>query len=123
MNSPGYPWTAGPMTAAEDKSRPRQALRMHGEEAGRIAAPSVLMPLAKTELTELLAGDAVVCVRRPAATGPAPQILAARQSSAIAAAPDDPDLARLIAVWPSLPLDIRAAIAAMICEPAAESHE
>ena len=85
------------------------------------SAASVLMPRAKTELTELLAGDAVVCVRPQAAftiaqQAPAEASVAAASAAVATDAVADADLARLIEVWPSLPRNIRAAIAAMVRE-------
>jgi len=86
------------------------ALRVHSEEgAAPASAPSIIMPRASTELTELLAGDDLLCVRRRE-TAPAPRPIPTAEAAA------DADLASLIEAWPNLPRGVRAAILAMIRE-------
>jgi len=113
------------------KKGSQQTLRVHAEDgAARAAAPSVAMPRAKTELSELLAGDDLLCVRRPAAATAAPPDAAGSGASAAGhhvpmdANPDsspqaglgDEDLGRVIDAWPGLPRNVRAGILAMIRE-------
>jgi hypothetical protein len=75
------------------------------------------MPRASTELTEMLAGDALLCVRRRAAAAVVPARTAAETATAAPIAPAaDIDLTCVIDAWPDLPRHIRAAILAMIRE-------
>ncbi len=67
------------------------------------------MPRATTELSELLASDPLLCVRRRAESAPAAD--AASDANPVAG---DADLAHVIQAWPSLPRNIRAAIAALV---------
>jgi hypothetical protein len=131
---------AGP---AGKKGSP-QKLRVLSEfSAPRTTSANITMPQAKTELSELLSGDELLCVRprrpvaaeRQAVAGSAPSVLCAnpelqaahRESTAeepnrAAQAPDPPadttndDLAGLISLWPRLPHDVRAAVLAMVHE-------
>ncbi len=73
MSSPGIrPRNNQP--AAGGKKGSQQTLRvLSADGAARAAPPSIAMPRATTELTELLAGDRLLCVRRRAsatASGP-----------------------------------------------------
>ena len=124
MSSPGiHPRDNEPAAGPSSKNGAQQKLRvLSGDNApptrapgicafacpGAPAAPSIAMPQATTELSELLAGDNALCVRRP-------------QSSAAPRGercPDDGDgdLACLIDAWPGLPRNIRAAVLALIRE-------
>jgi hypothetical protein len=84
---------------------------------GQTARPSVAMPRATTELTQLLANDPLVGIRRRSQATPVPQA-ASESSVAGAELPtiQDAVLSRVIEAWPSLPRSIRAAISAMVCE-------
>ena len=68
MSSPGIrPQNNKPAAGPAGKKGPPQTLRVLSEEgAARAAAPSIAMPRAKTELSELLAGDEMLYVRRRA---------------------------------------------------------
>ncbi len=144
MSSPGIrPRNKQPVASPGGNKGLQQTLRVLSEDAAaRAAAPSIAMPRAKTELSELLAGDKLLCVRRRApATATRPN---ADAGSGIPAAdagtqaespatrsgqggPDssprahlaDVDLRRVIDAWPGLPHNVRAAILAMIRETVA----
>jgi len=125
MNRPElHPRKSDPAAAPRPKPGPRQTLRVLAAEAGsRTAAPSIEMPRAKTELSALLAGDAMICVRRRTPSTAAPVQPAGAPSAAdLSAAPavhpeaTDGELARLVAAWPSLPRNVRAAIVALVGE-------
>jgi hypothetical protein len=113
----------------DGKKGSRRTLRVMSEEGAVRAVPSIAMPRAKTELTELLAGDDLLCVRRPrsvaagqANTDPRPEAAgtdAAPQTESLCARPADGDLACVIDAWPGLPRNVRAAILAMVREAAA----
>jgi hypothetical protein len=128
--------------AAGGKKGPQQSLRvLSAEGAARAAAPGIAMPRATTELSVLLAGDPLLCVRRRAsaiATGQndaapglsgadsqpqaeSPAALAGQRGpdSAPQAHVADKDLDRVIDVWPGLPRNVRAAILAMVHETSA----
>ena len=88
-----------------------------------VSGPSVAMPLPVTELSELLADDATICIRRPVKP-----CRAEAQSSAVAsvakpvlaAIPCDdeaelgPELTRVVEAWPALSRSAHRAILAMI---------
>jgi hypothetical protein len=130
MSGPGIRPRNNKPAAGAGKQGPPRALRVMSEDGvARAAAPSIIMPRAKTELSELLAGDALLCVRRrPPASPSRDAELAARpraespaalagQQGPRASSPAriaDEDLARLIDAWPSLPGNIRAAILALV---------
>lgn len=101
--------------------------------------PSVVMPTTMTELSELLAGDDTVCVRRPSqrsgdtsaasATAPAQGMGDAESASptgrervagpVLASLPSldidaEAELAEVIDVWPLLPRSVHTAILAII---------
>jgi hypothetical protein len=105
-------------------------LRVLSEEGVARAVPSIAMPRATTELSELLAGDDLLCARRPrSATTSRPSADARPPASAADGASlaessqthaADGDLACLIDAWPKLPRNVRAAILAMIRETAAD---
>jgi len=135
MNSPGIsPPSNKPAANPGSKRESRQPLRVLLEDgAARAAAPSIAMPRAKTELSELLAGDDLLCARwRAPATAlrhnvaPLPQaespgaISAQRIADSCDSSPRsrslDGGLGRVIEVWPNLPRNVRAAILAMIRE-------
>jgi hypothetical protein len=103
---------------------PPQKLRVLSQDGvARAAAPSIAMPRAKTELSDLLAGDKSLCLRRPAANATRPSADAKIQVES-PAAPSTPhiageDLTRVIEAWPGLPRNVHAAILAMIRETAA----
>jgi hypothetical protein len=100
------------------------------------------MPRAKTELSELLAGDKSLCVRRRTPATPtrnnadsgsdASSADAGARTESPAAGSDpwggdssprahlaDADLRRVVDVWPRLPHNVRAAILAIVRETAA----
>ena len=66
------------------------------------------MPRAKTELSQLLAGDEVICVR-PRRDSLAPFDVDTAKSQAF-----DVDLSHVIDAWPRLPQGVRKAILAMV---------
>jgi hypothetical protein len=139
MNSPGIrPPTLKTVAAQGGKQGWRQTLRVLPEEdTTRTAAPSIAMPLAKTELSELLACDDVLRVRRRA---PATSIRTnadvvsdvcgvegQSHGDSLAMFPgqpnpelssqartDDDDLGQVIDAWPGLPRAVRAGILAMV---------
>jgi len=107
----------------------RQKLRVLAEDGARAAPPSVAMPRAKTELTALLAGDKLLCLRRPATTATQQNASARAGVSEVDArspvespvtnpGPQSDDLAQVIDAWPGLPCNVRAAILALIRETA-----
>jgi hypothetical protein len=121
--SPGTrPQSKTPAAGPDGKKSRQQPLRVHDAEGtASTTAPSITMPRANTELTELLAGDALLCVRRrPAPAAPLPNSTAqgSAESQPLAQsqpAPNaDADLAAVIDAWPGLPRNVRAAILAMI---------
>ena len=126
MSSPGIRPRNNQPAAGGGKKGPQQALRVLSTDgAARAAAPSIAMPRAKTELTELLAGDHLLCVRRRAsATATRPGMPASardpqrRESPAdiLADQSADADLGQVIDAWPGLPRNVRTAILAMIRE-------
>ncbi len=136
MSSPGIrPRTNKPAAGGrhaptvDGKKGSQQTLRVLSQEGATRGAASIAMPRAKTELSELLAGDDLLCVRRPrsaSALRPSadqrPEASAAdaalqTESSPVPTA--DGDLACVIDAWPGLPRNVRAAILAMIHETAA----
>ena len=145
MSSPGIrPRNHEPTAASSDKSTSPQKLRVLSEEGARVAAPSIVMPRAKTELTEMLAGDKLLCVRPRGSTiatrrnadarsgvsaadagshSESPVTNSGQQSpnASLPAYPAGGDLARVVDVWPGLPGSIRAAILAMIRETATDN--
>jgi hypothetical protein len=149
MSNPGIrprnqqPAAAGQhVPAVGGKKDPQQTLRvLSADGAARAAAPSIAMPRAKTELSELLAGDHLLCVRRrasatrPAAGAPSSPVADAQPQAESSAKPfgqqghdsssrapiADADLTRVIGAWPGLSRNVRAAIVAMIRETAAEN--
>jgi hypothetical protein len=87
------------------------------------AVPSVAMPQPVTELSELLAGDATLCIRRSVKACRAEVLHSGEASAArpiLAAIPCDddpqfgPELARVVEVWPSLPRNAQRAVLAVI---------
>jgi len=148
MSSPEIrPRNNKPANGPNDKTGSPQTLRVLSDDvASHAAAPSIAMPRAKTELSELLAGDAMLCVRRRASATAMPQnaetpssvsgVSVRPQAESPAAlsgqrSPDgrpdgrdsspptptvDGDLACVIEAWPGLPPNIRAAALAMIRE-------
>jgi len=108
-------------------------LRVLSEDgAPRSPPPSILMPQARTDLLELLAGDSTLCVRRRAAAASTPQYAptpsgtsAAHVESQAESPPApavDGDLVSVIGAWPGLPQSVRAAVLSMIREtPAGEA--
>ena len=142
MSSPGIRPRKDQSAAASGSKRVSpQKLRVLSADGAARAAPSIAMPRAKTELTELLAGDKLLCVRRrtpatatrqntEACSGPPAADARSHAESPVAnsgqspaASPPTPipgeDLARVIEAWPGLPRHVRAAILAMIRETAA----
>jgi hypothetical protein len=147
MSSPGIrPRNNKPATGPGGKHGPQQTLRVLSKDgSARAAGPSIAMPRAKTELSELLAGDELLCVRRRSAaataqqggsTGPSgPAAYAGTQAESLAGLSGqrgagnevsslrsqiaDGDLARVIDAWPGLPRNVRAGILAMVRETAA----
>ncbi len=105
------------------EKEPPQKLRVLSQDGmARVAAPNIAMPRAKTELSEMLAGDKSLCLRRRAANETRPSDDAKTRS----ASPADPDIAvedltRVIEAWPGLPRNVRAAILAMIRETAVDN--
>jgi hypothetical protein len=146
MSSPGIrPRNNNPVASPDGEKGLQQTLRvLSADGAARPAAASIAMPRAKTELSELLAGDDLLCVRRRASattTRPkadagsgasaadvqtpseSPAALAAKRSADDRASSPrghlaDENLARVIDAWPGLPRNVRAAILAMIRETA-----
>ena len=135
MNSPVIrPRNNKPAVAPDGKTGPQQALRvMSGDGAARPAAPSIAMPRAKTELSELLAGDDALCVRRRSsatatrqtaeARSDVPDVHAEPQIESPPTAAVDGDLTRVIDAWPGLPRNVRAAVLALIRETATGGHD
>jgi hypothetical protein len=121
MSSPGIrPRNDKSVAAPRGKQGSPQALRvLSADGATRPAAPSVAMPRAKTELTELLAGDKLLCVRRPP-----PADLSRQQAEMAPSGPAsqvaDKDLVPVIEAWPRLPRGIRSAILALVREAASD---
>jgi hypothetical protein len=117
MSSPGIRSREIKPAASPSRGKgPSQALRLHAEDR---AAPSIAMPRAKTGLTEMLAGDELLCVRPPA--------VAAVPKSGVDASPrpespaeslrdqtSDADLRRVIDAWPDLGRGVRTAILAIV---------
>ncbi len=126
MSSPGIrPRNNQP--AASGKKGSQQTLRvLSADGAARAARPSIAMPRAKTELTELLAGDRLLCLRRRAsatATGPSAEVgqgtpadNARPNVGSPRAQSDDADLGRVIDAWSGLPRHVREAVLAMVRE-------
>ncbi len=135
MSSPGIrprnnkPAAGGHARTVDGKKGPQKTLRVMPEEAAARAVPSIAMPRAKTELTEILAGDDLLCVRRPrTATALRPTADTVSSVPGVDVEPraesprsqsGDGDLAGVIDAWPGLPRNVRAAILAMIRETAA----
>lgn len=139
MNSTGiHPPTHEPVAASVGRQGFQQTLRVRKEEdATRCAAPSIAMPLADTELSELLAHDDGLCMRRrtpptairtnkaagssacdvedkPQADLPA-ALSSHRGSGSLAQARmDDEELGQVIDAWPDLPRNVRAGVLALI---------
>jgi len=137
MSSPGIsPRSNNPAASLGGKKEPQQPLRVLSEDGtARTAAPSIAMPWARTELSELLAGDNLLCLRRRASATSTQQNTVAKPHAESLGVPSaqrvvvvdsrnpsplaptvNGDLARVIEVWPSLPRNVRAAISAMIRE-------
>jgi hypothetical protein len=139
MNSPGIrPPTLKPVAAPGGKQGWQQTLRvLREEDITRAAAPSIAMPLAKTELSELLACDDVLRVRRRApaiatrtnadlgsdacgvegkshADSLATFSSQRNPDSSAQARMGDEDLGEVADAWPDLPRNVRAGILAMI---------
>ena len=102
-------------------------LRVLSEDAAsRSAPPSIVMPRARTDLVELLAGDSTLCVRRRPVATPTPQNAELRSGTSAAhiesqtesppALTIDGDLVGVIGAWPGLPQSVRAAVLTMIRE-------
>ena len=133
MNNPGIrPRNNKPATGPNAKPGAPQTLRVLSDDgAAQRSPPSIVMPRAKTDLSELLAGDSTLCVRRRSSAPSPPQNAGARSGTSGAnaesqaepppAAAIDADLACVIAAWPGLPQDVRAAVLAMIRETATGS--
>jgi hypothetical protein len=123
MSSPGTrPRNNKPAAAAAGGKGSPQKLRVLSRDGATRPAASIAMPRAKTELSEMLAGDALLCARRPqaAAIAPAEPPVAeapSRDESPRVPAPGG-DLAQVMEAWPMLPRNVRAAILAMIRETA-----
>ena len=114
MTKPSHDWVSGDHSAAPYKvlttdDPPRSAA---GENLGDAVCPrrSAEMPRTATDLSTLLADDAVVCVRRPAKRASASEAVTLRSEDP----PGDPELARVVDAWPTLPPDVHDAILAMI---------
>ena len=109
-----------------DGQESRQAILGVMSEDGTVrASPSIAMPRAKTELAELLAGDKMLCVRRPSPGPVRPEVHAGVCGINLAPGSDaspgptmDEDLSLVIDAWPDLPRSVRAAVLAMIHETA-----
>ena len=144
MSSPGIrPRKNQPAAGPGGNKDSPHTLRMLSADGDvRAAAPSIAMPRAKTELSEILAGDKLLCVRRgaPAAAtrgnADAGSSVAGADAGAQAESPAtgsgkrgsdaspqahlaDADLGLVIHSWSRLPHNARAAILAMIRETAA----
>jgi len=127
MNSPGIrPRNNKPAAKPESKAGAQQKLRVLSADGTARAAPSIAMPRAKTELSEFLANDDLLCVRRRASAISARQNAEAQmgasdpyaelQMESPSAPAVDGDLAHVIDAWPSLPRNVRAAVLAIIHE-------
>jgi hypothetical protein len=125
MSSPGnHPRNNKPQNSKPQNSKPagpsgvkaaRQPLRVHNEDGTpSSAAPSILMPRANTELTEMMAGDALLCVRPRAKPTPQPAAAASPAVEASRMESTDGDLSGVVEAWPDLPRNVRAAIVAMV---------
>jgi hypothetical protein len=125
MSSPAIrPLNSKPAAGQGGKTGPQQALRVLSEQiAARAARPNIAMPRPKTELSELLAGDNTLCLRRRASVVATQPNTEARSGTSACADPlvesppaptDNGDLAHVIEAWPDLPEDIRATVMAMI---------
>ena len=98
---------------AGNKGMPPTFRVLSHDSAARVAAPSIAMPRARTELSELLADDDALCVRRRApATAPRENAEAVSPSAPAV----DGDLTYVIEAWPDLSRNIRAAVLALIRE-------
>jgi len=123
MNSPGTRSRDNKPGNPSGKRPSKQTLRVLSDDGAMRPAPSIAMPRAKTELSELLAGDDTLCVRRLGSAAAA-QNRTSRPLTSAAASPDcraktsssmaDEQLAFLIDAWPRLSPNIRAAIWAMV---------
>jgi hypothetical protein len=138
MSSPGIGPRKNKSAAGPEGNKGPRPLRVLSQDgSARVVAPSIAMPRAKTELSALLVGDDVLCVRK-LATAAAERQNADRgscASGAVAEPPDklpatptdrrsgessmpadiaDGDLAYVIDAWPGLPRDVRLAILAVV---------
>ena len=125
MSSPGTRSRDNkPAAGPNGKKRSEQTWRVLSEDGVARASPSIAMPRAKTELSELLAGDSELCIRRRPTVaaelhkaGPhreASGIPAKAQTASSAEPAIDPELASVIDAWPGLPRNVRAAVLAMV---------
>jgi hypothetical protein len=139
MNSPGIrPPTLKTLAASGGKQGWQQTLRVLPEEdATRAAAPSIAMPLANTEFSEMLGCDDVLRARRRTPATMARmnadagsdtcgvEVKSHADSLATFSSqrnPDlsshshmgDEDLAQVTDAWPGLPRNVRAGILALI---------
>ena len=126
MSSPGIrPQNNKPATGPSGKQDSQRELHViSAVGVARAATPSVAMPRAKTELSELLAGDHVLCARRRVSANAMRQNAEARSGADAepqAAQTVDADLACVIDAWPGLSEDVRAAVLALIREPSGEA--
>jgi hypothetical protein len=124
MSSPGnHP----PDNKRGGKKGPQQKLRVLSEDGStRPAAAGIAMPRARTDRSELLAGDSTLCVRRRAAATTTRQnaeacsgacgVVAEPQAEAPRTPTADGDLACVVDAWPGLPRNVRAAVLALIRE-------
>lgn len=136
MSSPGIR-SNKPAAGQGGKNESQQSLRVLLKDGtARAAVPSIAMPRAKTELSELLASDDFLCARRrvpstatrqSAAAKPlveSPDVLSAQQNSEQDSLPQartlDGGLGQVIDAWPGLPRNVRAAILAMIRETSSD---
>ncbi|MEI8375139.1 MAG: hypothetical protein WCJ35_20150 [Planctomycetota bacterium] len=139
MSSPGMsPRSNDPAASPGGKNGPPQPLRVLLEDGtARAAAPSIAMPRTRTELSELLAGDDLLCVRRRVSVTATQQNAAPQPQAESPGAPSaqrvvesrdrsprvqtlDEGLGRVIDVWPGLPRNVRAAILAIIRETSSD---
>jgi hypothetical protein len=121
MSGPGFSRNNKAGARTDAKQAPQQKLRVLSQDgSARTAPPSVAMPRAKTELSEMLADDAMLCLRRRVTSVTAVKDAPAESSTTATLPPvgepqaGDEELARVIDAWPSLPRNIRTAVVAMI---------
>jgi hypothetical protein len=89
------------------------------DPGGPSRQPTAAMPGATTELSQILAGDSTIQVRRPAKPDRRAKIgLMRGAADSAACAPanrsDDPRLGRIIEAWTDLPEEVRAAITTVV---------